>query len=288
MSSSPPDLTVSIVNTNNRAYLEKCLGSIFARTRDLTFQVIVTDNASSDDSAAMVLRHFPQVVLLRSAERLGFAASHNRALERGTGRYLLILNEDTEICEQCFETLVRFMDAHFPVGACGPQLLNPDGSLQRTGNRFPTLVFGAFEALSLNRLFPRNPVLQHNTYADWDRSTPRAVDAVSGAALLIRREAMMQIGLLDPKFFIYSEELDWCFRLHQLGWQVYYLPAARLIHYGGQSTAVRAPKKFHDIHWNSFLYYYEKHFGKPAALFLRALYQCRMFLRQLLARRLVL
>lgn len=277
-----PDLTVSIVNTNNRALLEKCLRSIFERTRDITLQVIVIDNASTDDSDGMVTREFPRVLLLRNPERLGFAASHNRALERGAGRYLLILNEDTEVFEQCFETLVRFMDAHPRAGACGPRLLNPDGSLQRTGNRFPTLAFGAFEALSLNRFLPNNPILRSNVYAGWDRSTPRALDAVSGAALLIRREAMAQIGLLDSNFFIYSEELDWCLRLHQRGWEIYYVPDARITHYGGSSTAARAPKKFHDQHWSSFLYYYQKHFGRPAALFLRALYEFRMFLHRLI------
>ncbi len=280
MSAPRVDLTVSIVNTNNCAMLERCLRSIEKNTRRVSLDLIVVDNASTDDSRAMLAREFPHVRVIENAERLGFAASHNRALAQGTGRYLIILNDDTEIFADCFETLVAFMDAHPEAGGCGAQLLNSDGSLQRTANRFPTFLFGVFEALSLNRVFPNNPVLRANIYADWKRDTTRVVDAVSGAALLIRRAAMEQIGLLDEKFFIYSEEIDWCYRLHQRGWKIFYVADARITHYGGSSTAARAPKKFHDIHWHSFLYYYQKHFGQPAYLVLKSLYQFRMFLRQ--------
>lgn len=277
-----PDLTVSVVNTNNRAQLEACLRAIETNTRSVLLELIVVDNGSTDGSAEMLAREFHNVLVIRNSERMGFAASHNRALERGTGRYLIILNDDTAILPGCFENMIRFMDAHPDAGACGPRLSNADGSLQRTANRFPTLLFGIFEALSLNRIFPDNPVQRHNVYADWDRTTTRAVDAVSGAALLIRRTAMAQIGLLDPNFFIYSEEIDWCYRLHARGWRVYYLADARVTHFGGQSTATRAPEKFHDIHWASFLYYYRKHFGRLAYLLLRALYGTRMSARRLL------
>lgn len=271
-----PDLTISIVNTNNRDLLADCLRSIFDTTHACTLEVIVVDNASEDGSAGMVRREFPHVTLAQNASRMGFAASHNRALERGAGRYLIILNEDTRILPGCLETLVGFMDAHPEAGACGPRLWNGDGSLQRTANRFPTLGFGIFEALAVNRRFPHNPVLEHNTYAGWDRTTTREVDAVSGAALLVRREAMEQAGLLDPKFFIYSEEVDWCLRLHQRGWKIFYVAEAQLIHYGGSSTAARAPEKFHRIHWESFLYYYRKHFGAPAYWLVRGLFEMRM------------
>lgn len=279
-----PDLTVSIVNSSNRDMLERCLRSIQANTRDLMLQVIVVDNASTDDSVEMLHREFPQVMVLQSKERRGFSANHNRALERGTGRYLMILNDDTEIMPHCLERLVRFMDAHPGAGACGAQLLNPDGSLQRTANRFPTLAFGIFEALGLDARFPDNPVQRHNIYAQWDRASVREVDSVSGAALLVRREAMAQAGPLDPNYFLYSEEVDWCYRLHKQGWKIYYVADARVTHYGGQSTAARAPKKYHDIYWQSFLYYYKKHFGTPAYLLVRALLAMRLSARRLVVR----
>jgi hypothetical protein len=270
-----PEVTISIVNTNNRDLLQNCLRSIFETTR-VQVEAIVVDNASTDGSAAMVQREFPQVAVLQNETRAGFAASHNRALERGAGRYLFVLNEDTQLLSQCLDTLIAFMDAHPDAGACGPRLWNGDGSLQRTANRFPTLWFGIFEALSLNRLFPQNPARRHNTYADWDRATTREVDSISGAALLVRREAMEQVGLLDPHFFIYSEEVDWCLRLHQRGWKIFYVADAQLIHYGGSSTTARAPEKFHQIHWDSFLYYYRKHFGAPAYWLVRVLFETRM------------
>jgi GT2 family glycosyltransferase len=282
MSRVRPDLTISIVNTDNRAMLVRCLRVLEQPAPKLALELFVVDNASTDGSAELLGREFPHVRVLENSERLGFAASHNRALAQGTGRYLIILNDDTAVLPGCFETMVRFMDAHPDAGACGAQLLNPDGSLQRTANRFPTLLFGIFEALALNRLLPNNPIWRHNIYADWDRTTAREVDAVSGAALLIRQEALAQIGLLDPNFFIYSEEIDWCYRLHQRGWKVYYLPEARITHFGGQSTAARAPQKFHDIYWESFLYYYKKHYGAPIYFLLRALYGTRMTARRLL------
>lgn len=270
------DLTISLVNTNNRAFLENCLRSIYQTTRALDFEIIIVDNASDDGSRAMLEREFPHARVIQNEKRLGFAASHNRALECGAGRYLCILNEDTKILPACFETLVAFMDAHPEAGVCGPRLWNGDGSLQRTANRFPTLWFGIFQALSLNRLFPNNPVYRHHIYADWDRTTTRAVDSVSGAALLVRRQALEQVGLLDANFFIYSEEVDWCLRFHQHGWKIFYVADAQLLHYGGSSTAARAPEKFHRIHWDSFLYYYRKHFGAPAYYLVRALYEFRM------------
>jgi GT2 family glycosyltransferase len=276
------DLTVSIVVTNNRAMLERCLRSIRANSGGVELEVIVVDNACTDGSGEMMRREFPEVQVLVNRERLGFAASHNRALEKGRGRYLLILNDDTEILPGCFETMVAFMDAHAEAGACGAKLLNPDETLQRTAERFPTLVYGVLETLALNWRMPNNPVRRHILYADWDRNTVRAVDAVSGAAMLVRREAMEQVGRLDEAFFIYSEEVDWCLRLHRRGWKIFYLPDARIVHYGGQSTAARAPGTFNEIHWRSFLYYYRKHFGTAVYWFLKILLEVRLSLRKLL------
>jgi GT2 family glycosyltransferase len=283
MASARPDLSVAIVNTNNRAYLGRCLGTLRPEP-GLALEIFVVDNASTDGSAELVRDEFPDVLLIENDERQGLSASLNRALERATGRYVMILNEDTEVLPGCLSALVAFMDQTPAAGACGPKLLNPDGSLQRTANRFPTFAYGIFEALSLNRLIPENPVQRHNIYADWDRNSLREVDAVSGAALLVRRAALAEAGLPDPHFFIYSEELDWCYRIHQKGWKIVYVPGAQLIHYGGQSTAVRAPAKFHQIYWDSFLYYYRKHFGSPVYWVLRMLFELRMMVHRIAAR----
>lgn len=270
-----PDVTISIVNTNNRVLLAGLLASLHDAAR-AQLEIIVVDNASTDDSVAFIQREFPYVTLLQNETRAGFAASHNRALERAKGRYLFLLNEDTRALPRCLDILIAFMDERLEAGACGPRLWNADDTLQRTGNRFPTLAYGAFEALSLNRLCPRNPVQRRHIYADWDRATTQAVDAVSGAALFVRAAAARQVGLLDPRFFIYWEEVDWCLRLHQRGWQTFYVADAHLIHYGGASTAARAPEKFHRIYWDSLLYYYRKHFGALAYALLRALFETRM------------
>jgi GT2 family glycosyltransferase len=279
----PIDLTISIVGVDNRALLQRCLRSIEKSTHGLQLQVVFVDNACTDGSAEMVARDFPYVEVIVNHQRLGFSASHNRALERGVGRYLLILNDDTEALPGCLEIMVAFMDAHPEAGACGPKLLNPDGSLQRTANRFPTLLYGIFEATGVNWRIPNNRVKRDNIYADWDRTTLREVDAVSGAALMVRREAMADSGLLDDSFFLYSEEVDWCLRMHRNGWKVYYLPDAQLIHYGGQSTTARAPQKYQDIRWQSFLYYYRKHFGAAVYWMLKVILETRLFFRKLMS-----
>jgi GT2 family glycosyltransferase len=180
--------------------------------------------------------------------------------------------------------MVAFMDTHPDAGACGPKLLNPDRTLQRTANRFPTLAYGIFEAAGVNWRMPNNPVRQRNIYAEWDRSTVRAVDAVSGAALMVRRETIENTGLLDEAFFLYSEEVDWCYRMHKQGWKVYYLPDAQIVHFGGQSTTTRAPQKYQEIRWQSFLYYYKKHFGTAAYLVLRSQLALRNSTRRALLR----
>jgi GT2 family glycosyltransferase len=283
MKTASSDITVTIVNTNNCDLLEICLRSLNETAAALTLEIIVVDNASQDGSVEMIRREFPNVVLLQNAERSGFSFSHNRALEQSTGRYCFVLNDDTKVLPNSLQTLMAFMDAHAEAGACGPKLLNRDGTLQRTANHFPTLLFGIFEALSINRLFPNNPVWRKHIYADWDRSTTRAVDAVSGAALLVRRGAMNDAGMLDPNFFLYSEEVDWCLRIHQHGWKIFYIADARVIHFGGASTATRMPEKFHRIFWNSFLYYYRKHFGIAAYWLVRILFEFRMLVHRFIS-----
>lgn len=170
-----------------------------------------------------------QVHLICNRVRRAFSANHNLVPRRGTGRYFLLLNDDTVVMPGTLADLVGFMDAHPEAGAVGCKLRNPDGTLQRTANRFPTLAFGLFEILSIIHLRPNNPVRRHHIYSGWDRSSLREVNAVSGACLMVRREAMDQAGLLDENFFLYNEEVDWCHRIKKTGWKVYYYPYAQVM-----------------------------------------------------------
>ncbi len=259
------DLTVSIINTNNRDLLRECLRSLFEGTRQISMEVYVVDNACTDGSAAMVEREFPQVHLIRNRNRLRFCANHNQVLRRGTGRHLLILNEDTLIPSGVFDALVAFMDAHPNAGAAGVTMLNPDGTLQYSYARFPSLCSSLILTLSLNRLlhggyYPFFPQPEHGQ--------PREVDWTNGACMLVRREAMEQVGLLDEEFLIYAEETDWCYRIKEAGWKVYYLPEVSVYHHEGQATNQTRPRRRFRIN-RTILLFFRKHYGWLRTLGLR-------------------
>jgi len=259
------DLTVSIVNTNNRDLLRECLRSLFEGTRRISLEVYVVDNGCTDGSAEMVEREFPQAHLIRNPRRLRFCANHNQVLRQGQGRYLLILNEDTVVPPGTFDDMVAFMDAHPQAGAAGVTVLNPDGTLQVSYADFPTLFSRFVLALSLNRfvrsgLYPYYPLPE-------DRQ-PIEVDWTSGACLLVRQEAMAQAGLMDEEFLIYDEETDWCYRIKKAGWNIYYLPGVSIYHYQGKATSQARPRRRFRIN-RSALLFFRRHYGWLRTLGLR-------------------
>lgn len=259
------DLTVSIINTNNRDLLRECLRSLFEGIRQISLEVYVVDNACSDGSADMVEQEFPQVHLIRNPRRLRFCANHNRVLRQGKGRYLLILNEDTVIPDGAFDDLVAFMDAHPDAGAAGVTVLNPDGTLQYAYARFPSLCSCLMLTLSLDRFLNDG---HYPFFPQPGDSRPREVDWTNGACLLMRREAMEQAGLMDEAFLIYAEETDWCYRIKKAGWKVYYLPKVSIYHYQGKATSQARPRRRFRIN-RSALLFFRKHYGWLRTLGLR-------------------
>jgi GT2 family glycosyltransferase len=228
-----PDVTISIVSFNTRELLSACLRSVFAST-DLSFEVCVVDNGSSDGSAEMVGRDFPDARLMRSGGNIGFAAANNRALLKANGRYLLLLNPDTVVSPTTIGDMVAFMEQHPHVGICGPKILFPDGTFQSCGYRFPSLMSEIRQSKNIDKLLRR--VIGEERPLKLEPG-PMAVDWVDGACFLIRKEAISQIGPLDEQFFLYAEELDWCYRARQAGWDVYALPTVEMTHYQGKSSA---------------------------------------------------
>ncbi len=229
-----PDLSIIIVNWNVRDLLRRCLLSILQPPTS-NLQVIVVDNASSDGSVEMVRQEFPTVRLIASEVNLGYPGGNNAGLAVARGRYVMILNPDTEIVGNALTTLIAFADAHPDVGVIGPQLLHPDGSVQSSRRRFPTLATALFESTWLQPLAPRR-LLRRYYVLDRPDDAVQDVDWVDGAALLARRTAIQQVGPLDEGYFMYSEELDWCRRFRQAGWRVVYLPTAQVIHHRGKSS----------------------------------------------------
>jgi len=227
-------LSILIVNWNVRDLLRDCLRSIDRGRGDLNVEVIVVDSASSDDSAAMVAAEFPWVVLLPQAENVGFPRGNNIALAQARGDYLLLLNPDTVVVDDALAVMVAYLRENPDVGALGPQLLNPDGSVQSSRRRFPTLATGFFESTWLEELAPG--VLRRYYALDLPDDRTADVDWLVGACIMIPRAVYGQVGGLDEAYFMYSEELDWCRRIKAAGWRVVYHPAARIVHHVGKSS----------------------------------------------------
>ena len=218
------------------------------------------DNGSADGSVEMVRAEFPDVHLVANAENRGFPAANNQGIAVARGRYILLLNPDTEVVGDGLATLVAFADAHPGVGMVGPQLLYPDGSVQSSRRRFPTLATAFFESTWLQKYAPRR-VLERYEFLDQPDDVVQDVDWLYGAALMARREAVEQVGPMDEGFCMYSEEVDWCRRFGEAGWRVVYLPAAQIVHHEGKSSGqVVAARHVH--FQTSKVRYFRKHHGR--------------------------
>lgn len=234
----------------------------------VTLEVIVVDNASSDATPSLLPKRFPWVRCVASQENLGFPGGCNRGYAESHGRFVYFLNPDTELLPNSLWTLYQAIQADETIGVIGPQLRYSDGSLQSSRRRFPTRLTGFFESTWLGRLWPGNPWRRRYHLADWPATIRQDVDWVTGAALLVRREALEMVGPFDEDFFMYSEELDLCRRIKAAGWRIVYEPAAIVIHYEGRSSQQVVTDRH--IHFNrSKVRYYQKYFGPLWAELLR-------------------
>ncbi len=229
----------------------------------------------------MVRQRFPAVTLIASDSNLGFARANNAGVALSNGRYILLLNPDAEVIGDALLTMTAYMDSHADVGALGPRLLFPNGQVQSSRRRFPTLATAFLESTVLQQCFPRNRILQRYYVLDRGDDEEQDVDWVIGACLFIRRQAWEQVGPLDESFFMYSEELDWCRRLRTAGWRVVYIPWATVVHHEGQSSIQVVPARH--IHFQSSkVLYFSKCYGAPAGealrLFLLATYAYQLSL----------
>jgi N-acetylglucosaminyl-diphospho-decaprenol L-rhamnosyltransferase len=225
---------IIIVSYNCRDALRECLGNL-ATPGDMP-PTIVVDNASTDGSAEMVSRDFPTVQLIRNARNCGFAAACNQGIAASDHPFVLLLNPDTLVTETALKGLLDVMDAQPDVGACGPRILNPDGSPQASVRKFPTLRALACDELGLSTAFPHVPWLTGYRLSSWPLETTAEVDQLGGSCLMLRRAALAQTGVMDERFFMYFEEVDLCLRLRNAGWRVLYIYAVTIIHAGGQSS----------------------------------------------------
>lgn len=259
-----PDLSIVIVSWNTRDLLSRCLASIAAGQIALpgdTVEVIVVDNASSDGSVDLVRSAFPWVSLVENNANLGFARANNQGIALAHGRYVVLLNSDTEVQGDALARLAGFADAHPEAGAVGPRLLNADGSLQPSCHPMLT------PAREFWRLLFMDPIRPLATYPlqRWGTVQPRQVEVIKGACMLLRCEALAQVGALDERYFIYTEEVDLCYRLAQAGWELWWEPAARVVHFGGASTKQVAQEMYVQL-YRSKIQFYRKFGGARQAV----------------------
>ena len=244
------DFSISIVNTNSRALLLACLESLASTQAE----IVVLDNASEDGSAEAVRERFPGVRVIAEHRRAGFGANHNTVIGATSGRYVYVLNEDTTSHDWGLERIVGYLDAHPRVAALGPRIVYPDGRLQDSAWRFPTPLVSVLALPTLGRL----GITQSGG------GGPRAVDWVMGAALVLRREALDEVGLFDEEFFLYSEEVDLQARLHRAGWQVHYFPQVTVVHHESQFSAEIPERRINEM-WRSRHRYWRKHHSEAGA-----------------------
>lgn len=264
------DVSFIIVSWNVYDLLRRCQRSVIREIQacEQTAETIIVDNASSDGSVEMLRQEFPQVKVIANSENVGFTRANNQALAVAQGRYLFLLNPDTELRPGALRSLIDFMEGHPRVGLVGPRLFYGDGSPQSSRRRFPTLATAFFESTKLQQWFPRNRILTHYYMLDTRDDETQPVDWINGSAMFVRRDVYDQIGGLDEEFFMYSEELDWCYRARQSGWQIYYLPSAGITHYEGKSSEQVVARR--DIYFHSSkIRFFRKYRGVLAAETLR-------------------
>lgn len=265
------DISVVIVSYNVRQLLLACLRSVDVglRAGGLSAEIIVVDNASTDGSPEAVATAFPQVRLIVNRRNSGFAAGNNVGIAASSGRYVLLLNPDTEVISDAISTMFSFLEANPRIGVVGPRLLNSDGSLQSSRRRFPTLATALIESTVLQRYVPAGlGVLRRYYCLDQDDDSEQDVDWLVGAALMVRREAIDAVGPMDERFFLYSEELDWCRRIVEGGWRVVYMPSASVTHHYGQSSGQDLPLR-HIYFQDSKCHYFAKYYGRFVGALLR-------------------
>jgi len=261
----PPDLSVCIVNWNTRELLAACLGSLERTRGALRLQIICVDNASRDDSAAMVRTCFPAVELIANDTNRYYAAGNNQALERAAAPLVLLLNPDIVVHDGALQELLAALERHPEAGAVAPQLLLLDGSVQRSCRSFPDPAPVLWEALGLSRLFPRSRRFGRYRMTWWDHNDERPVDQPMASALLLRRAALEAVGRFDEQFPMFFNDVDLCRRLRDAGWQVWFVPEAKMTHHHGAGTRQVRRAMVAASH-DSFLRYYEKHYRGRAPL----------------------
>jgi N-acetylglucosaminyl-diphospho-decaprenol L-rhamnosyltransferase len=262
-------LSVIVVNWNTGELIRRCVESVYADLSLCTdlpageVEVFIVDSASTDGSTLALQAQYPQATYIFSPQNIGFGPANNLALRQASGEFILLLNPDTLVHPGAIESLLRFMEQYPDAGAAASRLLNPDGSLQHSCSPEPTLK-GEFM-----RLFHLGGVRPDGYYPmeTWDQASPRLVDVILGACMMLRKSVLDRVGLFDEQFFMYNEETDLCRRIRLAGWKIYWTPQAAVTHYGGQSTRQMAAEMFVQLYRAKIIYFRKYHSPRTVGLY---------------------
>lgn len=270
-------LSICLVNHNANVVTQNCIKSIIDKTTDNSFEIIVADNASNDGSVFEIKKRFPSVILINNGNNRGFAIANNQAIKIASGDFIVLLNNDTALKNDALDKMVDFMNSNPHVGIVTCKLFEADGkTIQRNCRSFPLTPFDTFFARAslLSKLFPDNPITKRNILSGHKFDSKHKVDWVSGAAMMIRKEVIKQIGLLDEKYFMYWEDTDYCKRAAKAGWEIWYIPDGEIIHYtghgGGRRTFRTQFNTIVQMHRSAYYYFLKYHYKKrshPMAIF---------------------
>lgn len=272
------DLSIIIVSWNTKDLVRDCLNSIKKSTHSTSYEIFLVDNNSSDGTAEMVKGEFKDVKLIANKTNNGFAKANNQAIEISDSKYIILLNPDTIVKDNALDEMVKYLDHHEDVGVLGCKLLNPDGTLQESCRRFPNLSTYSTILLKLHTLFPNKKCLTEYFMKEMNYNTINEVDQVMGAALMYRTDVLGTKSCLDEDYWIWFEEVDFCYNVKRNGYKVVYIPNAEIIHYKAQSFNQLLKVKQQKVFNKSLLLYFKKNGRKSDVLILRLLFPISILL----------
>jgi GT2 family glycosyltransferase len=252
------ELSIIIVTWNSEEFIRKCLESCLRNSEGLSREIIVVDNSSSDGTTPIVREYHSRVSLIENKTNVGYAKANNQGIEKSTGRFVLLLNPDTEIQGNALELMLKFLQANPGIGALGPKLLNPDGTVQPSCREFPTFSTLIWEFTGLSRLFPKSRIFGSWRMGYFDFNQPIEVDQPMGSCLMLKRETINQVGLFDETFAMFFNDVDLCYRIKKAGWKIFFYPDALVVHHKGAST-VKAKRKMIWLSHLAFYKFFKKH-----------------------------
>ncbi len=262
------DISVIIVSWKVPKELRRCLDSLLVFSSNLKLEIIVIDNNSGADTLAMIEEEFPTVKLIANGHNLGFAKAVNQGLKKALGKYILILNPDSEVLPGTLSEMHNFLEYNYGVALVGPKIIYPDGSLQPSVRTFPTLGSQVAVLLKLSKIWPSLPSLRKYLRRDFEYDKQQEVDQIMGAAMFFRRSLINKVGNFDERFYIWFEEVDFCLRIKQAGYRIVYLPTAQIVHHKAASFNQVLPLRRQMIFNKSLIQYFWKNVSPIAALIL--------------------